>query len=202
MIRRPGIVAANEKVDGGIKMTCYREGGCGPYEYRACNECPASKPEYTQKDVAASVIHVNKGGTMTNQEKISYLKQYRESGKTISQLKDEIAQWRSLAEKITPSLSPVPPSTAGGGRMETAVEHIEALQKELFEKIVRLAALRREIGQAIETIPDGRLSHLLRCRYIEGLTFERIAERECIDIRWVFRLHRKAIQEIAIESHT
>lgn len=27
-------------------MKCYREGGCGPYEGRACNECPASKPEY------------------------------------------------------------------------------------------------------------------------------------------------------------
>ena len=27
-------------------MTCYRNGGCGPYEMRPCNECPASKPEY------------------------------------------------------------------------------------------------------------------------------------------------------------
>ena len=27
-------------------MTCYRDGGCGPYEGLACNECPASKPEY------------------------------------------------------------------------------------------------------------------------------------------------------------
>ena len=26
-------------------MTCYREGGCGPYEGRSCTECPASKPE-------------------------------------------------------------------------------------------------------------------------------------------------------------
>lgn len=27
-------------------MTCYRSGGCGPYEMRSCSECPASKPEY------------------------------------------------------------------------------------------------------------------------------------------------------------
>lgn len=27
---------------------CYRKGGCGPYEMRPCNECPASKPEYLQ----------------------------------------------------------------------------------------------------------------------------------------------------------
>ena len=27
-------------------MHCYRSGGCGPYENKACNECPASKPNY------------------------------------------------------------------------------------------------------------------------------------------------------------
>jgi hypothetical protein len=30
-------------------MACYRNGGCGPYEDRACNECPASKPEYLNR---------------------------------------------------------------------------------------------------------------------------------------------------------
>ena len=30
-------------------MTCYRNGGCGPYEMLPCNECPASKPEYRHK---------------------------------------------------------------------------------------------------------------------------------------------------------
>lgn len=27
-------------------MICYRDGGCGPYEMRSCNDCPASKPSY------------------------------------------------------------------------------------------------------------------------------------------------------------
>ncbi len=27
-------------------MTCYRKGGCGPYEMLSCSECPASKPSY------------------------------------------------------------------------------------------------------------------------------------------------------------
>lgn len=33
-------------------MQCYRDGGCGPYEGRACNECPASKPDYKQRHKA------------------------------------------------------------------------------------------------------------------------------------------------------
>lgn len=30
--------------------TCYKSGGCGCYENRPCNECPASKPEYLLRD--------------------------------------------------------------------------------------------------------------------------------------------------------
>lgn len=35
---------------------CYRSGGCGPYENRPCNECPASKSEYLLKDKNISVF--------------------------------------------------------------------------------------------------------------------------------------------------
>lgn len=31
-------------------MKCYREGGCGPYEYLSCSECPASKRSYLSKE--------------------------------------------------------------------------------------------------------------------------------------------------------
>ena len=39
-------------------MPCYRDGGCGPYEYSACSECPASKPEYARgKSLMAPMMH-------------------------------------------------------------------------------------------------------------------------------------------------
>ena len=31
-------------------MTCYKSGGCGVYEMYSCYECPASKPEYLNKN--------------------------------------------------------------------------------------------------------------------------------------------------------
>lgn len=31
-------------------MSCYRNGSCGPYEMLSCGDCPASKPEYLEKD--------------------------------------------------------------------------------------------------------------------------------------------------------
>ena len=29
-------------------VSCYRNGGCGPYEMYSCSECPASKSDYVQ----------------------------------------------------------------------------------------------------------------------------------------------------------
>lgn len=44
-------------------MTCYREGGCGPFEMYSCNVCPASRPEYLQKDIVVQGVWVHfKGG--------------------------------------------------------------------------------------------------------------------------------------------
>jgi post-segregation antitoxin (ccd killing protein) len=54
-------------------MACYRKGGCGPYENRSCNECPASKPEYAdryknQTDTQRAVnvkVFINKDGIIS-----------------------------------------------------------------------------------------------------------------------------------------
>lgn len=33
-------------------MKCYRDGGCGPYEYLSCSECPASKQSYQEHNMS------------------------------------------------------------------------------------------------------------------------------------------------------
>lgn len=30
-------------------MSCYKSGGCGVYEMNSCSECPASRPEYLER---------------------------------------------------------------------------------------------------------------------------------------------------------
>lgn len=36
-------------------MPCYRRGGCGPYKYLSCSDCPAFKPEYSEKPEVMSI---------------------------------------------------------------------------------------------------------------------------------------------------
>lgn len=48
-------------------MKCYRNGGCGPYEYLSCGECPASKPSYLERG-------------MTDDELVKRLREYGRTG--------------------------------------------------------------------------------------------------------------------------
>ena len=138
---------------------------------------------------------------MTNQDKIAWLRRYREAAAEQDRLMAEIARWRSLAEWVSPSLSGMPAGSGGPGRMIAAVECLDELEAELAEQIVERVTIRREIGQAIDRLPDERLARLLRLRYIDGMTWEQIAVKMNYDYRWTLRLHGRALTRLTIESH-
>ncbi len=50
-------------------MACYRYGGCGPYEMRLCSECPASKPEYVERELR-KVFETFPSGVKVNLEEV------------------------------------------------------------------------------------------------------------------------------------
>lgn len=139
---------------------------------------------------------------MTNQDKIAWLRRYREAVAEQDRLMDEIKSWRSLAERVSPTLSGMPAGGGGPGRMIAAVEHINALEAELAEQIVERVSTRREIGQAIGRVPDERLARLLRLRYIDGMTWEQVAVEMSYSYMQVCRLHGKALDVIECYTHT
>ena len=137
---------------------------------------------------------------MTNQDKIAWLRRYQEAVAEQDRLMGEIAQWRSRAEKVSPTLSSLTKSGGDPGRMISAVEHINALEAELAEQIVERVSARREIGQAIGRVPDERLARLLRLRYIDGMTWEKIAVQMDMTYQWVCKLHGKSLELIVIDN--
>ena len=62
-------------------MTCYRKGGCGPYEMRSCNECPASKPEYAQRNQAQPKTHADRIRAMSDEELAVWIASVAEGGR-------------------------------------------------------------------------------------------------------------------------
>ena len=133
---------------------------------------------------------------MTNQEKKAKLNQYREAEAESSRLEQEIIKWYSKAEKMTTAVKLVPGGGEGGRSLENSIEAIDALAGRLGEPV----RLRREIEDVIAAVPDGRLRMLLRYRYIDGMTWERIAVNMCMDARWIRRLHGRALSVLTLES--
>ena len=130
---------------------------------------------------------------MTNQDKIAWLRRYREAAAEQDRLMAEIARWRSLAERVSPTLSGMPAGGGGPARMIAAVERMDELEAELAEQIVERVTIRREFGQAIARLPDERLARLLRLRYIDGYTLEKIAVEMHYCYKQTKRLHWRAL---------
>ena len=69
---------------------------------------------------------------MEQREKMEYLKRYRVAGAAERRLREELAMWRSTAEKATAALSAMPRGQGNGpGRLEQAVEHLAELETAL-----------------------------------------------------------------------
>lgn len=133
---------------------------------------------------------------MTNQEKKEFLQQYRLAEMEEQRLENEIERWRSRAEKVTPGYGKAPAGGGDGRSMERTLERLGELAGELTHQWDKMVRLRREIGAAIDTVPDARLRELLRLRYIEGMTWERVAVQMGYSYMQVCRLHGKALTQV------
>ena len=137
---------------------------------------------------------------MTDQEKKAWLMQYRAAEREELRLSEELERWRSRAESATARYGA---DTGGGGdgrSLEHAAEHITHLAAQLEHQRIGLVRLRREIGAAIDAVPDARHRELLRLRYIDGRTWEQVAQRMGYeDMRWIYRLHGYALSALSID---
>jgi DNA-directed RNA polymerase specialized sigma subunit len=51
---------------------------------------------------------------------------------------------------------------------------------------------------AIDAVEEARLREVLELYYIDGFTWEQVAQRMELDPRWVFRLHGKALLRVKV----
>lgn len=135
--------------------------------------------------------------SLTNRDKINWLKKYRLIDLEISRKLEERDLWRARAEKITPSLTGMP---QGGGedQIQSAVEHIWELDQEINRKTDALIDLRREIEEAIRSIPDETERLVIEYKYIDNKRWEQIAIDLHYTYRHITRMHGWAIQKIEV----
>lgn len=124
-----------------------------------------------------------------------YLEQYAGLKYEIRQLLEEQQRWRDLATRITPSYSPAPVRASGGaGKIQNAVEQIEEWEEALTKKISEQLAMRKEIETVLERVKVPEYRMLLKLRYINGYTWERVADETGYTRRHVLKMHIKALE--------
>ena len=138
---------------------------------------------------------------MTYEETVRWLRRYQESLRQEQELAKEVEQLQSEACRMTPLLSGMPGGGSDGQGLPRAVERILAAKQELQAQIDRCGAVRREILAAVEQIQNPRDHEILRRKYILGQRWEQIAVEMYIDLRWVYRRHKRAVTLLTIESH-
>lgn len=127
-------------------------------------------------------------------------KEYLEKGKMlaaeIGALSEALECARAEAMKITPSWGGERVQTSvRQDRQEEAVLRYTELKAEINSRIRRLFEIKKELFELVDKIEDPRLRTLIIYRYINRMTFEAIADKMGYDLRWVYRIHKKALEE-------
>lgn len=130
---------------------------------------------------------------MTIEDKKRELCRYRLLVQRIERKKQERQRWLDIGTKITPIYSDMPKSAVESNKVEQAGMERAQIAGELAQDICGLASAKRKIEQDIRGIEDEKQRLILEKHYIDGLTFERIAEDMGLSVRHVLRLRDMAI---------
>lgn len=137
---------------------------------------------------------------MTIEEVKAKLKRYRFIAGEISDLLDERERLRSLAEKITPSLSFAPVHGANTDKMASVAANLIEVERYIEKRSKELLRARMEAEQIIDRLPDERHRAVLKSYYFSRRNWQDVADALNYDVRWVTQLHGLALVKLAKTS--
>lgn len=126
-----------------------------------------------------------------------FLRQARSIDRRIDEATERVERLRARLE--AGRLSSVTGMPRGGASdwTDTADKLIE-LEKRVNARIREMCRYKRAAMDAIDRVEEARLREVLELYYIDGFTWDQVAERMGTDIRWVYRLHGKALMKVKV----
>ena len=135
---------------------------------------------------------------MTGMTAKEYLSQARGAEQRIEALRERIIRYEDMATAGTTHYRKGPRSTRRAKGVGDYACELADLAGELRERLNGYARLVSEIERAIDDVPDIRYRDLLRYRYLNGMTWERIAVEMGYTWEYVRRLHGYALQCVVV----
>ena len=128
-----------------------------------------------------------------------YLNQARHLDALINCRLREIDYWRDLSSSVSgsnfePHYNPNKPTEAPFVR---CLEKIDAIQKDVAEKVAYLVCLKETINAAIDRLASREEQLVLRYRYLDNCSWEEISRMLNVSLRTVHRIHGSALQYVS-----
>lgn len=86
-------------------------------------------------------------------------------------------------------------------RTRTVIPILNAQLRQLGNRIWlergKLSAAAKGLDMEIAKLQDERMAQILRCRYLELMPWDDISEITGVGIRWLHRLHNKALKQLS-----
>ena len=126
-----------------------------------------------------------------------FLRRARDVDRRVDEATERVERIRARLE--AGRLSSITGLPRGGGADWTrTADRLIELEQAVNERIREMVRWKLAAIDAIRGVEEPRLAELLELYYIDGLTWEQVAERMALDLRWVFRLHGKALPRVKV----
>ena len=126
-----------------------------------------------------------------------FLRRVREIDRRIDETQERLDRMRARLEAGRSSnLSGMP----RGGALdwtETADRVIE-LERRYNGQIRDMCRLKQAAVTAIDRVEEANLREVLELYYLDGFTWEQVAERMNYEVRWIYILHGRALREVRV----
>ena len=128
-----------------------------------------------------------------------YLSQAYRLDQRINNKMEQISRLHDLAINATSTIKENCVCDSGNKqRMENNIVKIVDLEREITQDIDTLVDLKKDIMALIKTVKNPEYQTLLELRYLCFKKWEQIADEMDYDLRWIYRLHNKAIKKLNI----
>ena len=117
----------------------------------------------------------------------------------IDSLKERIERLRSAMELGARRLKIVPAKTAVRNRLEEDMAKLDELERELVGEVAAFEQETQDAEQLLDGLPV-REQRIMRLRYVEGMSWRRVARKAHYSQQHCFRIHDAALKRIDPEK--
>lgn len=131
---------------------------------------------------------------MTKRELQEYMKQVREQKRLESRIAELTAEMQRIKSVV---LSDTPKGKGKSNeRLQNIIDEKQKLINEYREKIKQGHIVMTNIEAALNKLNDERFRTILSLRYLDGRTWEYIADNMNYNLKWIYILHERALNKI------